>query len=279
MNQTKTNRDSVGLVVFDWAGTTVDFGCFAPVAPFVGALRSMGIEVTHEQARRPMGLHKLDHLRALFEMPEIRQQWHRKFGRDFNEDDVVQLFDKEFIPRQLACIPEHSRLIDGLTDCVAALRRRGIRIGTTTGYFAEAAELVYQSAARQGYSPDANFHASDVPEGRPAPWMIYRNMEATNVYPPWAVVKVGDTVPDILEATNAGCWAVGVTKTGSEVGLTPEEWEALSADEQQRRLAAAEEKLRSAGAHWVIESVADLPQLLDTIDENIRQGNRPCVVS
>jgi len=267
--------DRIRLVVFDWAGTTVDFGCFAPVAPFIEAFRAFDITVTNEQAREPMGLHKLDHVRTLCEMPEIAAQWEATHNRPIQHDDVQRIFDSEFIPRQLACVQEYSTLLSGLLDCVAALREREIKIGTTTGYFGEAAELVYQAAAEQGYEPDANFHASDVREARPAPWMIYRNMEATGIYPASAVVKVGDTIPDIGEARNAGTWAVSVTKTGSEVGLTEAEWDALSADAQHEKVAAAEAKLRKAGAHWVIESVAELPWLLDEIESELRAGRRP----
>jgi len=275
MTESWQYRGGVKLVVFDWAGTTVDFGCFAPVTPFIEAFHTIGVELTHEVARGPMGLHKLDHIRTLFETPSVVAQWQAAQGRDFNEDDVTRLFEQEFMPRQLACVPQHSKLVPGLLDTVAKLRSRGIKIGTTTGYFAAAAELVYRAAEEQGFHPDANCHASEVPEARPAPWMIYRNMEATRVYPVEAVVKVGDTVPDIGEARNAGCWAVGVTQTGSGVGLTEEQWAALPESEQQQRLNAAGDKLAAAGAHWVIDNVTQVPSLLEEIEQQNAEGQRP----
>ncbi len=68
------NPDTIRLVVFDWAGTTVDHGSFAPVTPFVEALARHGVRVTTAEARGPMGLHKRDHLVALFRLPSQRRR-------------------------------------------------------------------------------------------------------------------------------------------------------------------------------------------------------------
>jgi phosphonoacetaldehyde hydrolase len=263
------------LAVLDWAGTTVDHGCFAPVAPFVETFRRLGLEVSVAEARGPMGLLKLDHLRKLFELESVSTQFRARSGRAWTEDDVRAAYDQHFIPLQLGCVRECSRLVPGLLPAVAALRVRGLRIGTTTGYFRQAAELAYAAAAEQGYVPDCNFNPDDVPAGRPAPWMVFRAMEATGVYPPRCVVKVGDTIPDIEEGLAAGTWSVGVISTGSDVGLSEAEWNALSRAEQQRRLDAGGRKLREAGAHFAIPSIADLPGLVAEIDRRLAAGERP----
>jgi phosphonoacetaldehyde hydrolase len=261
----------VRLVVFDWAGTTVDHGCFAPVAGFVRTFARHGVEVTAYQARGPMGLQKRDHLLAMLRNPEVARRWRDTHGRDWTEADVERLY-QDFVPLQMEVLDEHSRLVPGLPDCVAELRRRGILIGGTTGYFHEAAERVYRLAERQGFVPDSNMCAEDVPEGRPAPWMMFRVMEALRVYPGAAVVKVGDTVPDIGEGLNAGVWSVGVTGSGSEVGCSAEELAALPHEERRTRLAAARRMLLDAGAHAVIDSLAELPPLIDAISERLRRN-------
>lgn len=260
-------RGPVKMVVFDWAGTTVDHGCFAPLAPFVETFRRHGVTISAAEARGPMGLQKIDHLRALLETPEIARRWQDKFGAAPTAADVERLYHNDFVPLQLKCVADHSELIPGLLDCVRLLHARGIRIVTTTGYFKEAAEICYATAAKQGYVPDANLCSSDVSEGRPAPWMIYRHMEKFGVYPPAAVVKVGDTVPDVGEGRNAGVWTVGVVKSCSEVGLTHAEFAALPEAAQRARLAAARTTLLDAGAHYVIDTVADLPNLLPEIED------------
>jgi phosphonoacetaldehyde hydrolase len=264
----------IRLVIFDWAGTTVDHGCRAPVQPFMRVLAACGVEITAEEARIPMGLHKRDHLRALLQLPDVAQRWRERWGRDAADADIDELY-RQFMPLQMAVIDEFSRLVPGLLDCVRVLKGRGIAIGATTGYFREAAERVYRAAAAQGYCPDHCVCAEEAPAGRPAPWMIFRIMEALRIYPPAAVVKVGDTVPDIGEGRAAGVWSVGVTRTSSDVGCSETEWAALPAAEQVRRVALCRDKLLAAGAHAVVETLAELPAVLDEIESRRRRGEKP----
>jgi phosphonoacetaldehyde hydrolase len=268
------SRD-IRLVVFDWAGTTIDHGCFGPVAAFVAVFASHGIEVTVDQARGPMGLHKKDHLREMLHLPQVCERWRQVHQRDWNEQDVETLY-RAFVPLQLEVIEQHSQLVPGVLECVAELRRRGMRIAGTTGYFREAAECVYRAARQQGFEPDYSVCAEDVAEGRPAPWMVFRAMEALRVYPPAAVVKVGDTVPDIGEGLHAGAWSVGVTAASSAVGCTAEQLAALPQEVRRALLQSARNSLLDAGAHAVIESLAELPELLTDLASRGRQPPEEC---
>jgi phosphonoacetaldehyde hydrolase len=269
-----TDPLGIRLVVLDWAGTTVDHGSFSPVAAFVETFAHHGVAVSTAEARVPMGLHKKDHLRALLEMPGVARRWRQIHGADWTEADVETLFNT-FTPLQLEAIDKHSRLVPGLLECVAELRRQGLIVSTTTGFFRAAAERLYASAREQGFVPDVNVHPEMVRAGRPAPWMIYRIMETVGVYPPARVVKVGDTIPDVEEGQNAGVWSVGVLHTSSEVACSEEEWRKLSEEEQQKLRGRAQEKLRTAGAHAVIDTVAELPVLLSVLNARIQHGERP----
>lgn len=271
----RVTAPQIRLVVLDWAGTTVDHGSFAPVASFIAAFAQHGIDVTPAEARVPMGLHKRDHIRATLQDAQVASRWQKVHGRAWTESDVDKVF-ADFIPLQLDVIERHSRLIPGLLDCVARLRSASIKIGTTTGYFREAAEQTYAAAREQGYVPDACLCPDDdVPAGRPEPWMIHRLMETFRVFPPAAVLKVGDTVPDIEEGRNAGVWSVGVTRTGSEVGCTEDELHRLPPDQVRQLCTAATAKLTSVGAHFVIDSVADVPALVTEINGRMTRGERP----
>ena len=218
-------REPIRLVIFDWAGTTVDHGCFGPVAPFVEALRRHGVTITVERARGPMGLDKKDHLRALLQFPEAATQWRAASGADVTEADVERIYREHVIPIAIESVPAASALIPGVLECVADLRSRGITIGTTTGYFTEAARLCYETGAKQGYVPDFNVCASEVAAARPAPWMMYRVMEALGVYPSSAVLKVGDTVPDIGEglkpAPGPSAWRLPAARSASQPRISP----------------------------------------------------------
>jgi phosphonoacetaldehyde hydrolase len=251
----------IRLVVFDWAGTTIDFGCMAPAGAFVASFAARGVTLTTVEARGPMGLHKKDHIRALLRSECVAAKWRSAVGRDWTEADVEELY-RDVTPRQVEAADVYSTLVLGVIDCVATLRSRGIRVAATTGYFREAAAVVLEAARRQGYVPDFAVCADDVPAGRPAPWMIFRCMEALGVYPPAAVVKVGDTVIDIEDGRNAGCWSVGVVDSSNEMGLTEAEFAALAPRERETRREAVRRRFREAGAHRIIDNLSALPEVI-----------------
>jgi phosphonoacetaldehyde hydrolase len=266
--------NSIKLVVFDWAGTTIDFGCQAPAGAFVASFAARGISVTLAETRGPMGLHKKDHIRAMLSTQSVGAKWREVTGRDWTEEDVDELY-RDVTPRQVEAAKRYSDLVPGVTATVHELRRRGVKIAATTGYFREAADAVLAAAKRQGYEPDFNICADDVPAGRPAPWMIFRCMEALNVYPPAVVVKVGDTIVDIEDGRNAGCWSVGVLDSSNEIGLSAAAFAACSEDEKEALREAAANQFDAAGAHAVIGSLAELPVLITEWNAGLAKGERP----
>jgi len=254
----------IRLVIFDWAGTLIDFGSLAPLEAYREVFAQQGVEVSSAEIRVPMGMHKRDHLRALLTMPEVVARWKTARGELWDDADVDRMYH-EFMPIQLRKLREFDRLIPETLECVRELRNRGIKIGTSTGYFREATELVVAAARDQGFSPDCTICADDVPSGRPAPWMVFRAMERLGVYPPSAVVKVGDTVADVQEGVNAGVWSVGITTSGSEVGLSELQWNELTRTQKSDYRARARGKLSAAKPYAVIDTLAELPALIDTI--------------
>jgi len=273
-----TRPGLIRLVVLDWAGTTVDFGCFGPVASFVEALGRHGLVATSREVRGPMGLAKKDHLRALLRLPGLSERWRAARGRDWDDSDVERIYREDYLPLQLAAVGRHDRLVPGLVGVVAALRSRGLKIATTTGYFREAATIVFESARDQGYARDLDVLPDEVAAGRPAPWMIFRAMEAMAVYPPSAVVKVGDTPADISEGRNAGAWSLGVIASSSEVGLSEPEWAALPGPERRAIVEAVRLRFERAGAHATIETLAELPEAIAGLDRRLRDGDSPDLV-
>jgi phosphonoacetaldehyde hydrolase len=262
------------LVIFDLAGTTVDFGSLAPLAAFERAFAERGVKVSHDEIRPFMGLHKRDHIRYMLQVDAIAERWRGVHRQDWTESDLEAIY-QSFIPLQLKILPDYGAVVPGLLEVIAALRERGMRIGATTGYFTEAAQLVLTLAANQGFVPDCAKGADDVRAGRPSPWMTFRIMEELDVYPPSAVVKVGDTVPDIQEGLNAGAWSLGVTASSSECGCSENEYRALKEDDRKARLAAVRRKLLQAGAHAVIDTLAELPGLLARLEARMSRGEKP----
>lgn len=93
---------NIQAVIFDWAGTTVDFGSTSPVSAFMEAFRRAGIEVTDEETRAPMGLLKRDHIRTMLRMPRIEKAWEERYKRTPDSDDVEALY-ADFEPALMPC--------------------------------------------------------------------------------------------------------------------------------------------------------------------------------
>lgn len=252
-------------VLLDWAGTTVDYGSRAPARAFVEVFRRRGIEITESEARGPMGLAKREHIAAIAGLPRVTELWCAVHGHPPTDADVQAIYD-EFLPLQKETLANHSDVIPGVPQAIDACRRRGLKIGSTTGYTRELMEVVVPLAARGGYAPDAIVCSDDVRAGRPAPWMNFRAAELLGVYPMSSVLVVDDTPVGIAAGLNAGAQTLAVTLTGNALGLSPAEISALSPGELDARLAVIERDFRAAGAHHVLPSVADLPQLLDTLE-------------
>jgi phosphonoacetaldehyde hydrolase len=261
-------------VVFDWAGTVVDFGSRAPMGVFVKAYAEFGVDITVAEARGPMGLAKRDHIAALMATPRIASAWAARQGHAPGETDIDQVYEV-FMPMNLAVVADFCDLIPGVAGTVRELRQRGLKIGSTTGYTREIMAQVAPRAAAAGYEADNLVCAGDLAEGRPSPLMMYRTMADLGVYPPSAIVKVDDTWPGIGEGLAAGTWTVGITASGNEVGLSLEEWLALPETDRRARAERAGDVLRRAGAHYLIDTVADLPPVIDQIEHRMAAGERP----
>jgi len=261
-------------ILLDWAGTTMDYGCYAPAVVFVEVFNRQGVEVTVEEAREPMGAHKMVHIRQISQLPSVAKRWETVHGKRPTEEDEVWTVE-EFVPLQLDCLADYADLVPGCLESVEAFRERGLKIGSTTGYTTEMVEILYAEARKRGYEPDSTVCASDVHAARPAPWMCLENAQRLGVYPMEALVKVDDTVPGIEEGLNAGMWSIGLAKTGNEIGLTEQEIAALSEEEYGRRIARAYRRMHQAGAHYVVDGITDVPACLDDINRRLAAGERP----
>lgn len=261
-------------IVFDWSGTVIDFGSRAPAAAFVEVFQEFGVDLTDAEARGPMGLPKRDHVRALGRILRVASAWRTAHGRAFDDADADRIHDV-FEPLAAGVAARHAELVPGTKEVTAELRRRGLRVGSTTGYTRPMMEGMLPLAAEQGFAPDKLVGAGDLPAGRPTPLMMYRCFVDLAVWPAAAVVKVDDTPPGIEEATAAGSWAVAVAMSGNSVGLSREDLASRDASERARLRENAATELRAAGAHYVIDSVADLLPVVEMIDARLAAGELP----
>jgi phosphonoacetaldehyde hydrolase len=270
----RSYRGPLKAALLDWAGTTLDYGCFAPAVVFVDVYRRKGVDITIEEAREPMGAHKKVHIRQISKNEGVAKKWKQVHGRTPNEEDVEAMF-RDFIPLQLECLAQYADLVPGTLETVAELRRRGLKIGSTTGYTGEMMTLLQAEAKKRGYEPDSTVCATQVPAGRPYPYMCLQNAINLQVYPMESVVKVGDTLPDIEEGLNAGMWTIGLAKTGNEMGLTEAQVTALDPEIREAKLARAYKRMHQSGAHFVVDGISDVLPALDEINQRLATGERP----
>ncbi|MEO1496213.1 MAG: phosphonoacetaldehyde hydrolase [Planctomycetota bacterium] len=262
------------VAVLDWAGTTVDYGSRAPIIAIRHAFEQLGVPVSEQEARRPMGRAKRDHLSQMLAEPDLAARWRTAFGTAPDEAAIDRVYDG-FLASQSACVAENSAVIPGCVEAIEACRQHGLRIGSTTGYTRELLEQVVERARSEGYEPEVMLGADDVTPGRPAPWLCCEAARRLSARQMAAVVKVDDTPAGVRAGRHAGAWAVGVVESGNEVGLSIDEFARLTDEERRTRCEQAAQTLQEAGAHLLIDTIADLPAAVDRINTLIADGERP----
>ncbi len=258
--------NSIKMVVFDWAGTTVDYGSCAPMEVFKRVFDEAGINLSRAEINGPMGMEKKAHIRSLLSLETASNQWEEKYGRAWNEDDVEKLYET-FETKLHEVVAEYSTPIEGVVETVKKLRSMNIKIGSTTGYNDEMMKQVIPAAKKAGYEPDCVITPDVTGVGRPTPFMLYEAMRQLDVYPVRTVVKVGDTITDIYEGKNAEAWSIGILKGSNLLGLTEEEYNAMAVDELKKLKNETKEKYLNAGADFVIDNITELPDAIKTINE------------
>lgn len=255
----------IEAVIFDWAGTTVDYGCFAPVQAFIEVFKEFGMEVTMEETRKPMGMLKWDHIKTMLEMPRIHDLWLQAHGREVENKDIDEMHDA-FTGKLMGILDQFSDPKPYVVETIETLRKMGLKIGSTTGYTDQMMEVVTKVAKEKGYEPDFWITPNSVENyGRPYPYMVFENLKHLHVTSVHAAVKVGDTISDIKEGIAAGVITVGIIEGSSLMGLTQEEFENLTDKEKQLCYEKVEKQYKDAGADYVISTIKELPSLIESL--------------
>ena len=272
----KRYKGKVQAVILDWSGTTADAYVVAPAVVFVEVFKRQKVEISMLEARGPMGLRKDLHIKALTEVDEIKERWKKIHGKYPEQSDVDRMF-ADFVPLQLDCLRKYTTLLPGVAEVTQRLQKQGIKIGSTTGFVRSMVDILEEDSAKQGYKPDASVAGDEVTSGaRPSPHMVYKNLDMLNITPIQSVVKVDDTASGVGEAVNAGCWGIGVTRYSNYMDVdTPEDGKKLSEDEIKKRVAKTKDILEKAGAHYILESIADIEPVIEDINKRLARGERP----
>jgi phosphonoacetaldehyde hydrolase len=272
----RTYRGPVQALVLDWSGTIADAYVIAPAVVFVEVFENQGVTISMEEARGPMGLRKDLHIKMLTEDPVIAARWETIKGKAPDQSDVDAMF-ADFVPAQLECLRKYTTILPGVKDTLVKMQADGIKIGASTGFVRSMVDVLLEDSIKQGFTPDATVAGDEVLHGaRPAPHMVWKNLDLLGISEIKSVVKCDDTVSGIGEALNAGCWGVGLVRYSNYMNINSLDEEAtLSETEMQRRIAHTRKILEQSGAHYVIDSLVDLPAVLDDINARLARGEKP----
>lgn len=276
-DKSRCRHNRLQAAILDWSGTTTDKYVIAPAVVFKDVFNKYGVDITMEEAREPMGLKKDLHIKALTEMPSVKEKWNKVYKRNPTQEDVDNMFE-DFVPMQLECLPKYTELLPETIRVVEKLRNNyNLKIGITTGFTRKMVDVLLDASKEQGFVPDVNVAGDEVENGaRPSPHMVYKNMDLLGVNKNHFVVKVDDTVSGVGEAVNAGCWGVGIARYSNYMNINSYEFEKnLHRDEINKKLIVSRDKLKKSGAHYVIDTLDDLPDVIDDINMRLKNGETP----
>ncbi|WDE09284.1 phosphonoacetaldehyde hydrolase [Thalassomonas viridans] len=268
--------NKIEAVILDWAGTVVDYGSVAPTSIFVEAFKqAFDFDISLAEARVPMGMGKWDHIKTLGRLPEVDARWRKQFGQSMTDKTVDKIY-QTFMPLQIAKVVEHATPIAGVLNTLEWLKTQEIKIGSCSGYPRAVMEALVPVAADLGYRPDAYVASDDLaPGSRPGPWMALQNVIELGIKDVANCIKFDDSAPGITEGLTAGMWTVGIAVTGNAIGLTEREWQGLDIEQQAELTQSAYNKLYQAGAHYVVDSLADATLVVQEIMARRTRGERP----
>jgi phosphonatase-like hydrolase len=216
------------LVVLDIGGTLIPDKGEVPEA-MKSALMKGGIEASYAEIGEWRGASKRGMIRHFVDL---------RAGAGSDREKLTDRIFADFNARADVAY-KNVRPLPGIEEAMTKMRGDGLLLATTTGFGLELNTTIFK---RLGWGKQfaASINSDDVVDGRPAPYMIFRAMEATHVENVAEVVAVGDTPLDLQAANNAGVRGV--------IGVTSG--------------AATEERLRRERFTHILSSVADLPALL-----------------
>ncbi|MCA9259942.1 MAG: HAD hydrolase-like protein, partial [Planctomycetales bacterium] len=211
--EVETTMGPVKMVMFDLAGTTVRDENYVAKCLFRAA-QEVGISTSLAEIGRNIGTNKRDLFRMLLARERGAEAPLAKIGSIAVSTDEAHVADAAFDAYEQYMLELYQTEIEeiaGASDTFRWLRRHDVAIATDTGFHKSINCAIMDRLGwlRDGLV-DVALDVEDVPgeRGRPAPYMIFRAMEALGVTSVHDVVKVGDQPADMLEGYHAGCRAV-----------------------------------------------------------------------
>nr|QBK87520.1 MAG: haloacid dehalogenase-like hydrolase [Marseillevirus LCMAC201] len=275
----------VRSVITDISGTIGDPLVKAPAVVFVDVFKKFGVPISMEEARKPMGNEKSLHIRRITEDPAVRERWTKRYGREPTRDDVTEMFN-HFVPMQLDALNTYGVPIRGAVYACQQLKAMDIYLGLTTGFNREMVDRFLLRNPELAQLLDVTVAADETVRPRPTQHMINRNVEliqALDLEKPDLsnldlVVKIDDTEMGILEAVNAGCWSIGLSRYSNLMGNFTNDVDQFEKDDPQKYnhcLIQIANQLYHVGADYVVDDITKVPKIIENINRKLAIGLDP----
>jgi phosphonatase-like hydrolase len=218
----------IALVAVDIAGTSIDEGGAVYVALRKAVEHHTGKPIPDDEFDRWKGAGKREAITALLGPARV------------DEIDAVEGKFVDWLLDAYRSVPPVP--LPGIVDAFSVLRDNGVKIALQTGYSrVVAGPLLDQVGWRIGRDFDALITSDQVPASRPAPYLIFRAMEAVGVHSVSEVLVAGDTPNDLRAGANAGARYVAGVLTGAH----------------------SAESLRAEPHTHILASAATIPEVLE----------------
>jgi phosphonatase-like hydrolase len=231
LNKSILNK-SIKLLICDMAGTTVNEGGIV-YKTLYKTIKDYGIYIEENEIEKWHGANKTEVLNHFIKrdpesaindaiLPILVDRFNKNLKESYQSDNNISL------------IHPH------LPFFFNSLRESGVKIALNTGYSRDIQECLIDSLNMNEFI-DGYISSEDVPEGRPHPYMILKLMKQFNITKSNQVVKVGDTVNDMLEGKVAKCYKTIGVLSGAD----------------------SEHKLIESGADLVLDNIMELDKYCD----------------
>ena len=266
--------------IFDLGGTIIDRYSLTPLLAFRKAFKKYAIDLSPSLIRKDMGLNKMDHINKIFENTDIQKQW-LGLNLEIADNRVRKDIFKGFSKIQAKETIERMKIIPETIGCMRYLQDNNILTGVTTGFDYEQTMRVKSLLETYNIYLDSYVSSTclDLP-ARPEPYMIHKNMDNLDLDDAREIIKIDDTVSGIQEGLNAGCLTVAVARWSVNMGIDSYEDMmkldnvimdgsnnySLNYHNHKEKLKESREILEKSGAHYVIDTLEELPGIIEHIN-------------
>ena len=257
--------NTIRLAVFDMGGTIIDKYSLSPFLSLKHAIKMKGLLIPNSLIFKDMGKHKYDHINDILLDKDICKKWKLAYGRKPDHKDCEDIFNI-FNKYQLNEGIQKIEILPETKKCISWLGANNISTGVTTGFNKPIMSLIRDKHYENEIYIDKYVSSTCLGKpGRPNPHMVREIMNSLSIEDPKRVIKIDDTGVGIQEGKNAGCITVGVAKYSTYMKMTDYD-EILSKEEYIERLKNSREILWSSNPDYVIDTLDELPNIINHIN-------------